>query len=139
MICPTSATSNLCVINKLLENAVARRLLAHLEENNHTPGRHHEFERFHFMETAILRTLSDMINAIEFHNLTLLAILDMIAAFDTVDHDILNQMLNLSFCVRGQELHWFESYWTDRMDTVSISNNTLEPVKRNYQVPQGSL
>ena len=68
--------------------------------------------------------LSDIINAIESVDLTLLALLDMSAAFDTVDYDILLKRLNLSFCVRGPVLYWFESYLTDRMETVRIRNDT---------------
>ena len=80
--------SNLSAVGKLPENAVARRLIAHLEENDLAQRGQSAYKCFHSTETALLLVLSDLINAIESGNLTLLALLDMSAAFDTVDHDI---------------------------------------------------
>ena len=54
--------------------------------------------------------------------ITLLSLLDMSAAFDTVDHEILLRRLEVSYGVRGQVLDWFTSFLTDRTQAVTLAN-----------------
>ena len=57
------------------------------------------FRKSHSTETLLLRLLSDVLGAVDHCQLTLLALFDVSAAFDTVDHEILLQRLHLSFGV----------------------------------------
>ena len=59
-------------------------------------------------------------------------------AFDMVDHDILLNKLE-HYGVRGQNLTWFRSYLTDRLQYVHVNN--IDSTKRSlkYSVPQGSI
>ena len=43
------------------------------------------------------------------------------AAFDTVDHNILLNRLDLSFAVKGSVIQWFNSYLSDRTQTVRVA------------------
>ena len=67
----------------------------------------------HSTETAVLKVLSDILLAVDNGDLSVLALLDLSAALDTVDHDILLTRLRVSYGVGGPVLEWFRS-WTPR-------------------------
>uniref|UniRef100_A0A9J7WXP7 Reverse transcriptase domain-containing protein n=1 Tax=Cyprinus carpio carpio TaxID=630221 RepID=A0A9J7WXP7_CYPCA len=70
---------------------------------------------------------------------SLLVLLDLSAAFDTIDHDILIDRLQNYTGIQGQALRWFRSYLSDRYHFVYLNGESshLSPVK--YGVPQGSV
>ena len=65
--------------------------------------------------------------------------LDLSAAFDTVDHDILIERLQRSFGVRGLALSWVESFLRDRTQAVSIAGVETSRSLLSCGVPQGSV
>ena len=66
----------------------------------------------------MLRVLADILHAVDTGDLSILALLDLSAAFDTVDHDILIQRLQTSFGVVSVACKWFRSYLTGRVQCV---------------------
>ncbi len=71
--------------------------------------------------------------------ISLLVLLDLSAAFDNIDHDILIDRLQNYTGIQGQALRWFRSYLSDRYHFVYLNGESsqLSPVK--YGVPQGSV
>ena len=69
----------------------------------------------------------------------MLALLDLSAAFDTIDHDILFHRLEHTFGLQGTALAWYRSYLSDRIQTVSIAGRLSSPAIIHYGVPQGSV
>lgn len=69
----------------------------------------------------------------------LMVLLDLSAAFDTVDHDILTSRLESRVGITGTALNWTRSYLTDRTQSVRIGAAFSEPVRINIGVPQGSV
>ncbi len=69
----------------------------------------------------------------------MLVLLDLSAAFDIIDHDILIDRLQNYTGIQGQALRWFRSYLSDRYHFVYLNGESsqLSPVK--YGVPQGSV
>ena len=61
-------------------------------------------------ETAILRVCNDFLEGADDRKVNLLVLLDLSAAFDTTDHNILIKRLECSFGVKGTALKWFASY-----------------------------
>jgi len=68
-----------------------------------------------------------------------LCLLDLTAAFDTVDHDLLLQRLDNTFRVRDQAKKWFKSYLTGRSYCVIYGGGTSATVLVTCSVPQGSV
>jgi len=97
--------SNLSVLSKLLERLVSRQLLAHLERFRLLPRMQSAYRINHSTETAVLKVLSDILLAIDAGDLSALVILDLSAAFDTVDRSILLQRPEISYRLGGQVLH----------------------------------
>ena len=69
---------------------------------------------------------------------TLLVLLDLSAAFDTVDHAILIHRLSTEFDVTGPVLNWFTSYLSNRSQRVSMDGVLSEKFNLDCGVPQGS-
>ena len=65
--------------------------------------------------------------------------LDLSAAFDSVDHDILLQRLQTSYGLEGAVVGWFTSYLHGRMQKVHFSSSRSEPSVLLFGVPQGSV
>ena len=66
-------------------------------------------------------------------------LLDLSAAFDTVDHNILLKRLKTDIGISGAALRWCESYLKNRSQCVRVGNSSSEAVALNYSVPQGSV
>jgi hypothetical protein len=71
--------------------------------------------------------------------LTSVVLLDLSAAFDTIDHGILLDRLSSWFGINGTVLAWFKSYLCDREQLVKIGSTLSDPASLNFGVPQGSV
>ena len=78
--------SNLTYMSKLIERMVYRQITTYLEANHLLPKFQSGFRARHSTETAVLKVLSDIFTATDQGSVGLLGLLDMSAAFDTVDH-----------------------------------------------------
>ena len=76
------------------------------------------YSKCHYTETAIARVLSDNLMALDRGDVAALALLDLSAALDTVDHCILLRHLCVSYGIHGAALSWISSYLTDRQQCV---------------------
>ena len=65
--------------------------------------------------------------------------LDLSAAFDTLNHRILLEVLNKYYGIWGLALQWLKSYLTNRQFNVQIEENFSEVKTINFSVPQGSI
>ena len=82
---PYRPISNLSVVSKLLERLVTRQLLEYLHKFDLLPRlQSSAYRAGHWIETAVLKVLSDILLVIDAGNLSALALMDLSAAFDTV-------------------------------------------------------
>ena len=100
----------LMIVSYIYEKVVAQQVLAYLNSRDLLPKFQSGFRRFHSTESAILRVLSDVYTAAEGDMVSLLALLDVSAAFDTIDHEILMKRLLVSYGFSGQALSWLASF-----------------------------
>ena len=90
---------------------------------------------------AVLKVVSDIRGAVDLDSVSLLLLLlDMSAAFDTVDHGILINRFEKSFGVHQAALGWVRSYLTGRKQTI-LSTGGHDTVTEGIStgVRQGSV
>ncbi|CAJ1053038.1 RNA-directed DNA polymerase from mobile element jockey [Xyrichtys novacula] len=131
--------SNLPFISKILEKVVANQLCDFLHNNGLLEDFQSGFRTHHSTETALLKVSNDLLMASDNGFLSVLVLLDLSAAFDTIDHSILLQRLEQSIGIAGSALSWFKSYLTDRSQFVNVNNKSSAHTKVCYGVPQGSV
>ena len=87
----------------------------------------------------MLKVLSDILLGIDAGDLSALVLLDLFAAFDTVDHHILLQRLEHSYGITGLVRQWFQSYLVGRRQFVRTGSSASSLVRIMCGVPQGSV
>jgi hypothetical protein len=93
----------------------------------------------HSTETALTRVQNDLLKAVDNQGGAVLVLLDLSAAFDTIDHQVLLMTLRHCIGVSGSALSWFSSYLVDRQQSVRIGGTLSSPKQLPYGVPQGSV
>ena len=97
------------------------------------------YRQFHSTETALLRIKNDLLMVMDRQKVTLLILLDLSAAFDTIVHDILVDKLRNCFGIDGTVLAWIKSYLNDRQQQIKIDDVVSDSFNVSHGVPQGSL
>ena len=128
--------SKFSFISEVLERIVYFQFLNHITANK-LIGTFQSAE--HSTETAFIRVLNDILNAIDNGNLSLLTLLDLSSAFETIDHSILLERLHTSFGIEGLPLKWARSYLFNTQQKVKIDNNLSNVLPILYGVPHGSV
>lgn len=131
--------SNLTFLSKILEKIVLTQIESHLSVTRLRETFQSAYRSGHSTETSLLRVTSDLLKATDDGHVSVLALLDLSAAFDTIDHDILITRLSKSFGIRGTALAWLSSYLTNRQQKVVIRAVESAPVFLKFGVPQGSV
>jgi len=131
--------SNLPFIAKCCEKVVADQLNQYLAANNLNEVFQSAYKRNHSTETALINVQDDILRSIDGGGCVLLLLLDISAAFDTVDHDILLSRLSTDFGIKGKALAWFRSYLHNRSQFFSINGNKSTNRPLTCGVPQGSV
>ena len=109
-----------------------------MEAHAPLPGMQSAYRNHHSTETVPIKVHSDILLNMDNHSVTQLILLDLNAAFDTIDHDILIAMLQNRVGVDDSALRWFQSYLSDRTQSIQLGNHISEPLPLKYGVPQGS-
>ena len=131
--------SNLNFISKILERIILNRLLGHLSQFPSFPSCQSAYRKFHSVESALLKIQNDLLIAIDRKQISALVLLDMSAAFDTVDHRILLDRLTRNFGINDSALNLLSSYLLDRTQSVVVDTFSSPPALCNSGVPQGSV
>ena len=130
--------SNLSTVAKIIERLFLSRIQKHVFSCSNFNKNQSAYCRYHSTETALLSTLDHLIHAADCGKSTLLVSLDLSAAFDTIDHNILLNRLHHSFGISGSVHQWLESYLVGRTQFVRLGSFTSDPVDLTCGVPQGS-
>ena len=115
-----------------------KQFLSHCDNNCLLPDFQLAYHANYSTETSHARMTNDILWAMEEQYITMMVILDLSAAFDMVDHNILLKVLENQFGVTDTALKWFNSYLRPRSFMVHIGDEYAESQKLSYRVPEGS-
>ena len=131
--------NNILYISKLIETVVALQLGDHMNINSlHVPFQS-GYKSKHSCETLLLKLTNEVFNNMDTKSCSILLLLDLSAAFDTVDHVHLLSILFHEIGLRGKVFDWFTSYLIGRRQAVNIKGCKSEYKELSYGVPQGSV
>ena len=111
------------VESKVLERVVARQLTNYMSDHHLHEPMQSAYKRFHSTETALLRVHNDIMWTMEKQGITILVLLDLSAAFDTIDHKVLLARMEELLGVQDIPLKWFASYLSGRTQRLHINNH----------------
>ena len=126
-------------IDKLIQKSVFSQLNKHMSQNDlHIPFQS-GYKIHHCCETVLARLINDILLTLDSGSCSVTLLLDLSAAFDTVDHDELNSTLHDEIGLRDTALDWFDSFLSNRMQSTSVKGCRSEFIHMKYGVPQGSV
>ena len=131
--------SNLGFLSKVLEKVVVNQLNSHITSSNTSNQYQSACRKFHSTETALLKIHNNILASMDAGKVTALTLLDLSAAFDTIDHTILLRRLDNWFGVTGKALDWFKSYLTGRCQRIRLGDCLSSKADLKFGVPQGSV
>ena len=130
--------SNLSIFSKTLERIVAKQLTSYLISHK-IP---HIFQSAYLpsksTETALAKISSEILTNLDNKNGTILALLDLSSAFDTIDITILIHRLT-SIGITGTAHKWLSSFITNRTSSVLVHSTRSSSRLVTHGVPQGSV
>lgn len=130
--------SNLPFLSKILEKIVAQQVHTHLTDNDLLEQFQSAYRPYHSTETALIKVTNDLLMAADSGLLSILVLLDLTAAFDTISHSILLERL-ISIGITGTIHDWFRSYLSGRTQFVQIKHFRSQIFPITSGVPQGSV
>ena len=105
--------SNLPNIGKLIEKGVIDQIDEHLKTNQLHEPLQSAYTEHHSTETAVTKVANDILRALDNRQCVYLVLLDLSAAFDTIDHEVFLSRLRSEYGVNGDVLEWMDSYLSD--------------------------
>ena len=131
--------NNLVFFSKLIERVVKKRLNGHMDVNRlHIPNEF-GYKLFHSTETMMLGAVNDVLSGFDEDQCTVMLFLDLSAAFDTIDIEILLDILEKEIGITGVALQWFRSFLTGRTQKVRIGGEFSKILEVLFGAPQGSV
>ena len=131
--------SNLSYISKVIEKAVARQINEHIADEGISSENQSAYRVFHSTETALLKIQNDIATSMDKGAAVGLVLLDLSAAFNTIDHSILFNCLQQWYGIDGVVLKWVQLYLNSRKQRIKIDGHLSDAFQLPYGVPQGSV
>ena len=131
--------SNIPFLSKIIEKVVSTQLNSYLDKNELYCNKQSGYRKYHSCEILNVKMFDKILKDIDQGNIVALVLLDMSAAFDTVDHNILLNILKKCYGIDGKILSWFSTYLNDRKFSVKVYNHFSQLLNAVFGVPQGSI
>ena len=93
----------------------------HCKKYQLQPDYQSAYREHYSCETSILKISNDILWGMEAQSITSLVALDLLAAFDTVDHEILLSILSFKYGIKSNALKWFDQYLRPRSFKVTVN------------------
>ena len=131
--------SNLQFLSKLIERVAVSRITEYMTDNKLHEPLQSAYRAFSSTETALIKVQNDIRMMIDDKKAVILVLLDLSAAFDTVDHNLLLSLMMNRLSIGGIVSDWLKSYLSERSQTVSIGDVFSLAATLIFGVPQGSV
>ena len=126
--------SNLNLVSNI-EKDIANQIRSHLERNDLSNQYQSAYKKIHSSETALLKVENDIILNMDEGRVTALTLLDLSAAFDTLDHSSITNLLSTLYGIDVIALDWFVSYLSYRKQNVKLVDCLSSPAEVACGVP----
>ena len=130
--------SNLTFLSKMIEAAALQQLNDYLDKIKILPESQSAYRKGHSTETTLCSVVDDLLRSTAEGKRSILILLDLSAAFDTVVHELLIEDLK-NIGIDGLALEWFRSYLNGRSFQVSARETKSDDKSLDKGVPQGSV
>ena len=127
--------SNLLFVGKLIERVVSIQLNHHMSINNLHSSSQFGYKKGHSTETLLLKVIDNLLDNCDKQIPSILMLLDLSAAFNTVDQTKLLSILKEEIGIGGTALKWFHSFLKGRTQKVKIRNAYSSESSLLYGVP----
>ena len=134
----TRPISLLPILSKVCERLAHRQFVDFLNRSGKISKFQSGNRELHSTETALLQFTDDILKNMDEKKVSLIVLLDMSKAFDSIQHERLLMKLH-KIGISTAAWTWFESYLTKRSQFVRIEDAISDPLPLNFGVPQGSI
>jgi hypothetical protein len=131
--------ANISLLSKIVEKAAACQITDYVDSYSLSERLQSAYKKNHSTETALLEVKNSLLESLDHGNAVLMVLLDMSAAFDTVDHNILLARMESRFGMTGKVISWYETYLKNRTTKVVIKDTYSAEHCLTYSLPQGSI
>ena len=131
--------SNLPFVSKIIEKVVSQRVGDSIQRNNLADPLQSAYRPAHSTETALVKVHSDISKLVDDGQVVILIMLDLSAAFDTLDHTIMLVRLRRMYGIDEQALKWISSYLYSRTQSVHVNGSKSQPKTMTFAMPQVSV
>ena len=115
--------ADLVFLSKLTERVGAIRFNEHMTDNNLHSSYEHGYKKHHSSETLLMLLINAFLRGLGNNLAIILLLIDLSAAFDTVDIDLLLHILESEIGIRGTALNWFESFKKTEINVFLMKNH----------------
>ena len=130
--------SNLPFIGKCIEKMAIKQMEKHLAKNCLIEPLQSAYKQHHSTETALIKVSNDILLELDNRKCVYLVLLDLSAAFDTIDHQVFLSQMQTQYGMAGSVHDWMKSYLQDRQQRVHVNGAPSDKVELQYGFPQGS-
>ena len=126
--------NNVNFLSKVLEKIAVNQLMKHCDSL--MLDYQSAYRKFYSCETVLVKLVNDILWAMEHQKILSLVCIDLSAAFDTVDHEILEQVLKNEYRINGTVLQWYKTYIRPR--GFKVHEEYSDEIELPFAVAQGS-
>ena len=130
--------SLLPIMSKILERAVFIQIDSYISENDLLHPCHHGGRAWHSTTTALIELYDQWLEAVDNDNIAGCMMLDLSAAYDLANHDLILRKLEL-YGFESSSIKWMKSYLDGRSQRVYIDGELSDTLESDVGVPQGSV
>ncbi|KAL5257842.1 hypothetical protein ACHWQZ_G012699 [Mnemiopsis leidyi] len=131
--------SNLTYLSKILEKVVHEQLYTFIDSNDMFSSFQSGYKKNHSCETAVTKIHNDILMMIDKKENVVLLLLDLSAAFDTINHRLLLNKLQRLYGINDVAINWLSSYLSNRSYKVVVNQKSSGECLLEIGVPQGSI